>query len=163
MRNPRTVTLCLLLILSFSVVSLAAGPMGSAPAQKTKCPACGMFVGMFADWNAKIIFKDSSPMVFDGAKCMFKYYLDVKKYDPSKNRDDISSISVKDYYSRQDTDARQAFYVVWSDVYGPMGHEPIPFANESDANKFKGEHKGKQVLKFGEITTKLITSLDNPP
>jgi len=135
----------------------------SGPAQKAKCPTCGMFTGMFASWNAKITFKDSSQAVFDGAKCMFKYYLEVKKYDPSRSRDDIAQVSVKDYYSKEDIDARQAFYVIWSDTYGPMGHEPIPFGTEGDAKKFLEEHKGKQVLRFGEITPVLITSLDNPP
>ena len=129
--------LCCVLLLGFAAVSFAAGPMGSGGGHKHKvrCSTCGMSVAMFADWNAKIEFKDSTHAVFDGAKCMFKYYLDVKKYDPSKSRDDISAIFVKDYYSKEDIDARQAFYVVWSDVYGPMGHEPIPFRNETDRKK----------------------------
>ena len=156
-------TLCLLLVLGFTTFAFAAGPAVSAPAQKAKCPACGMFTGMFASWNAKITFKDSSQAVFDGAKCMFKYYLEVKKYDPSRSRDDITRISVKDYDSKEDIDARQAFYVIWSDVYGPMGHEPIPFMDEAGAERFLREHKGKEVLRFREITTTLITSLDNPP
>jgi len=156
-------TFCLVLVLGSMAHASAAGPMATGPTQKAKCPACGMFTVMFASWNAKITFKDSSQAVFDGAKCMFKYYLDVKKYDPSRSRDDITQVSVKDYYSKEDIDARQAFYVVWSDVYGPMGHEPIPFGTEADAKKFLKEHKGKQVLRFGEITTALITSLDNPP
>jgi copper chaperone NosL len=156
-------TICFLIILCVVAGSFAAGPSTPGPAQKVKCPACGMFVSMFADWNSKITYNDSSQAVFDGAKCMFKYYLDVKRYDPSKSKDDISLISVKDYYSKKDIDARSAFYVVWSDMYGPMGHEPIPFGTETEANKFLKEHKGKQILKFGEITAALITSLDNPP
>jgi copper chaperone NosL len=154
---------CFLIILGFTSVSFAAGSDSPGQTQKVKCPACGMFVAMFADWNSKITFKDSSQAIFDGAKCMFKHYLDAKRYDPSKREDDISRISVKDYYSKKDVDARHAFYVVWSDTYGPMGHEPIPFGTEGDAKRFLKEHKGKQVLKFGEITTALITSLDNPP
>jgi copper chaperone NosL len=157
--------LYLAILVGFATVSLAAGPMGSGgnPMHKVRCSACGMSVAMFADSNARIEFKDSTRAVFDGAKCMFKYHLDVKKYDPSKSRDDVSAIFVKDYNSKEDIDARLAFYVVWSDVYGPMGHEPIPFRNDSEAKKFMKDHQGKQVLKLAEITTELITSLDNPP
>ena len=165
MKNHLRNALCLTILLGFAGVSFAAGPMGSGsgPMHKVRCSTCGMSVAMFADWNARIEFKDSSRAVFDGAKCMFKYYLDAKKYDPSKSKDDISAIFVKDYNSKEDVDARKAFYVVRSDVYGPMGHEPIPFKNEPDAKKFMKEHQGKQILKFGETTTALITSLDNPP
>ena len=129
---------------------------------KEKCPVCGMFVAMFADWNARIEFKGSTFATFDGAKDMFKYYLNLKKYNPSKTQNDITAISVKDYYSTTSIDARKAFYVIWGDVYGPMGHEPIPFEKEADAKRFLKEHKGKKILRFKEINPKLIVSLDNP-
>ncbi len=47
-------------------------------------------------------------------------------------------------------------------MYGPMGHEPIPFEKEDDAKKFLKEHKGKKILRFQDITLKLLWSLDNP-
>ena len=117
---------------------------------------------MFAEWNATIKFKDGTAASFDGAKDMFKYYLDIKKYNPSKTKTDMAAISVKDYYSKTSIDALQAFYVIWSDVYGPMGHEPIPFEKQVDAKKFLKGHKGKKIVRFKEVTPKLITSLDNP-
>ena len=117
---------------------------------------------MFPDWNARVEFKDSAYAIFDGAKDMFKYYLDMNKYNPSKNKNDVTAISVKDYYSKTSIDALRAYYVIWSDVYGPMGHEPIPFEKEADAKKFLKEHKGKKILRFKDINPKLIESLDNP-
>ena len=59
-----------------------------------------MFVSLFPDWNARIEFKDSAYATFDGAKCMFKYYLNIKKYNPTKNKKDILAISVMDYDSK---------------------------------------------------------------
>ena len=75
----------------------------------------------------------------------------------------MAAIFVKDYYGKQDIDARQAFYVIWGDVYGPMGHEPIPFEREADAKRFLREHAGKEILRFKDIDTPLIEALDNPP
>jgi nitrous oxide reductase accessory protein NosL len=121
-----------------------------------------MFVAPYVDWNATIEFTDSTRAIFVGAKCMFKYYLDIGKYNSSKTVSDITAISVKDYNSRNTMDARTAYFVIWSDVYGPMGHEPIPFEKESDAKQFMKEHKGRRLLKFQEITPKVIRSLDNP-
>jgi copper chaperone NosL len=157
----RLILVCLI-TLCLASMSLSTGPETVASAQKTKCPACGMFVSMFLDWNSRVEFKDSTTAVFDGSKCMFKYYLNLKKYNPSKAGNDVASVWVKDYFSKVDIDGRQAFYVIWGDVYGPMGHEPIPFEKEGDAKKFLREHKGKKILRFNDINLDLIASLDNP-
>jgi copper chaperone NosL len=149
-------TLCL------AAPSWAAESNDAAATPKERCPVCGMFVSMFADWNAEIEFADSSRAVFDGSKDMFKYYLDMTRYNPSKGREDVVAIRVKDYYSKAYIDARKASYVIWGDVYGPMGHEPIPFETEKDARKFLKAHKGKKILRFDDITQKLLVSLDNP-
>ena len=154
---------CISVVLFFiAFSSTIRGTEDISPAPKAKCPVCGMFVAMFTDWNAKIEFKDSTTATFDGSKCMFKYLLDIDKYGPSKSRDDISAVRVNDYYTKTPTDALQAYYVIWSDIYGPMGHEPIPFAKEADAKKFMKEHKGKRIIRFKDVNMKLITSLDNP-
>ena len=63
---------------------------------------------------------------FDGAKDMFKFYFNLKKYNPSKELSDIAVIYVTDYYSMNPTDGRKAYYVVESNVFGPMGRELIP-------------------------------------
>jgi nitrous oxide reductase accessory protein NosL len=158
MRN----VLSFLIIFFLAAASFAAEPKDSTPSQRDKCPVCGMFVSMFPDWNARIEFKDATYATFDGAKCMFKYHLNMKKYNPAKKKEDMTVISVKDYYSKAATDALQAFFVIWSDVYGPMGHEPIPFEKEADAKRFLKEHKGKKILRFKDISPKVITALDNP-
>jgi nitrous oxide reductase accessory protein NosL len=121
-----------------------------------------MSVSMFADWNAEITFADSTRATFDGPKDMFKYYLNIKKYNPSKTRVDVTAITVKDYYTKTSIDARKAFFVIWGDVYGPMGHEPVPFEKETDAKKLLKEHNGRKILRFKDITPKLLSSLDNP-
>jgi copper chaperone NosL len=133
---------------------------GSYPTDK--CPVCGMVPSMFAQWNSKVEFSDSNIEVFDSAKCMFKYYLDIKRYNPARAGQDVSAISVKDYNSKNYIDARKASFVIWSDVYGPMGHDTIAFEKESDAKEFLKEHKGKNIVRFQDINLKLITELDNP-
>jgi len=157
----RTAMYCFL-IFFFATSSFAGDVAAPADGKKVKCPVCGMFVAPYADWNATITFTDSTTAVFDGSKDMFKYYLDMKKYDPAKNQEKVTAVTVKDYYSKEDTDALKAFYVIWGDLYGPMGHEPIPFEKEMDANKFLREHHGRKVLRFKDITLKLLHELDNP-
>ena len=153
-----------LLLLTFALtltLSDAGERKPIKPAPRDKCPVCGMFVAKFQDWNAEIIFKDGSYAVFDGAKDMFKYYLELKRYNPSKTLGDIDSIYATDYYDLTLIDGTKAFFVIGSDVHGPMGRELIPFKEEGGARDFLKDHKGKAVLKFKEVTLEVIKKLDD--
>ena len=119
-----------------------------------------MFVYKYPDWLGEIIFKDGSAAFFDGAKDLFKYYFNLKKYNPAKTIKDIAAIYVTEYYDFEVIDARSAYYVVGSDVYGPMGKELIPFVNQSDAGAFKQDHKGKHILRFENVNPGVIKKLD---
>ena len=130
------------------------------PLPKDKCPVCGMFVAKYPDFLAEILFKDGTYAVFDGTKDMFKYYFNLKKYNGSKSLEDIDSIYVKDYYSLALIDGFKAFYVVGSDVFGPMGRELIPLEKEADARGFMKDHKGQSTLRFKEIKYETIKGLD---
>jgi len=130
------------------------------PAPKDRCPVCGMPVARYPDFLAEIIFKDGSYSVFDGPKDMFKYCLNPKKYNPSKNLSDIDSIYVTDYYSLTMTDGFKAYYVLGSNIFGPMGKELIPFENESDAKEFMSDHSGKSLLAYKDVTFGVIKDLD---
>jgi copper chaperone NosL len=55
--------------------------------------------------------------------------------------------------------AAKAFYVIGSNVYGPMGTELIPFVSESDAIAFMKDHSGKRILRFQDISEKTLKSL----
>ena len=130
------------------------------PLPKDKCPVCGMFVAKYPDFVAEVIFKDGSYAVFDGVKDMLKYYFALEKYNPKKKRSDIDAIYVTDYYELKLIDGLKAFYVIGSDVYGPMGRELIPFSSRSDAEEFRKDHQGKAVLEFSAITHDAVKGLD---
>jgi copper chaperone NosL len=143
-----------------------ASPLGAAeikmprPTAKDKCPVCGMFVAKYPDWLAAIRFRDGSYVFFDGAKDLFKYLLDPRKYDPARKPEEIEVVAVMDYYGLTWIDARKARYVLGSDVYGPMGRELIPLEMESDAREFMKDHKGIRIIRFSEATPEVMKSLD---
>jgi len=130
-----------------------------APSPKDKCPVCGMFVAKYPDWTAIITFKDNSSLFFDGAKDLFIYYHGMKKYTPGKKQSEIAAITVRDYYALKQIDARSAWFVLGSDIYGPMGHELIPFTKEGEAKEFMRDHKGKKIIRFGEVTAQMLKGL----
>ena len=156
----KPLSIAILLILLVISAATAGERKPIKPTPKDKCLVCGMFVAKYPDFLAQILFKDGTNVFFDGTKDMFKYYFNLKKYQPSKNLSDIDSIYVTNYYNLTLIDGLPAHYVLGSDIYGPMGRELIPFEKEADAKEFMKDHKGKMILRFREITHEVVRSLD---
>ena len=123
--------------------------------EDAKCPVCGMFVSKFPKWVAQIQLQDGHNHYFDGVKDMMKFYFNPTKYHAHSN-EQILQMNVTDYYSLESTDGKKAYYVLGSNVYGPMGEELIPFKNEDEAKKFMADHFGKKVVSFDEIKEEMI-------
>jgi copper chaperone NosL len=132
-----------------------------SPGPKDTCPVCGMFVAKYPEWVATVRYKDGHVHHFDGAKDLFKYLLDLGKWAPDHQLSEIETIGVTEYYSLQKIDARQAWYVIGSDVLGPMGHELIPLETQADAEGFLKDHHGVAVLRYQEVTLDILDKLDH--
>lgn len=159
-RMTRLIILLFTLILSLPA-SLPAEPLElPAPADTDICPVCGMFVAKYPAWLATALYRDGHAHHFDGAKDLFKYLLDLPKWAPGHQAEDITQIGVTEYYELKRIDARQAFYVIGSDVLGPMGHELIPLQTADDAEGFLQDHSGSRILQFDQVDLKLLQKLD---
>ncbi|OQX74440.1 MAG: hypothetical protein B6D59_02450 [Campylobacteraceae bacterium 4484_4] len=123
-----------------------------------KCPVCGMFVAKYPKWAASITYPDGHTYYFDGVKDMMKYYFNPEKFHGHKAKP--SKIMVQDFYSLKPVDATKAWYVIGSNVVGPMGNELIPFAEKGDARIFAKEHFGKKIVSFDQITEEMVYQLD---
>ena len=148
------------LLLQGAGTGWTAGPPPVVPKPADKCPVCGMFVAKYPDFLAQVIYTDGTYALFDGAKDLFKYLFALDTYAAGRNRADIASVYVTDYYSLSPVDGRTAWYVVGSDVYGPMGRELIPFAREAEAREFLQDHAGIELLRFDGVTPAIIGKLD---
>lgn len=144
------------LLLLFPVISAADYV---EPAEKGRCHVCGMPVKKNPGWIAQIVFTDSTRASFDGPKDMFRYMLNLKKYNHKKSADDIARIYVKGYLGRMPIDASKSFYVIHSHVMGPMGHELVPFATKDDAEEF-AQNRGGRVVSYEEVTLQLIKDIE---
>jgi len=131
-----------------------------APGPRDTCPVCGMFVAPYPYWIATVLWRDGKAVHFDGAKDFFKYLQDLKKYEPGRAMAEINAMGVTDYYATGRIDAAAAFYVIGSDVLGPMGHELVPHDTEAEAKEFMTDHGGKRVLRFREVTQVMLLGLD---
>jgi len=122
-----------------------------------KCPVCGMFIYKYPKWVATIKVEKHTHY-FDGVKDMMKFYIFDVDFPYDRNK--ISQMEVTDFYTLKAIEAKEAFYVIGSNVYGPMGNELIPFSTKKAAQNFKKDHNGEKIILFSDITPKLIMGLD---
>lgn len=123
-----------------------------------KCPVCGMFVYKYPKWAA-IIKTEKQNFYFDGVKDLMKFYFEPEKWGDYKNLA-VKDIIVTDYYSQKPIDGKEAIYVIESDLFGPMGHELIPFNSNDNAMSFIKDHGGKIIKNFSRITSEIVKKLD---
>jgi len=117
-----------------------------------KCPICGMFLYKYPRWVSMLEYKDGKKLYFDGLKDLFKYY-----YQHPNN---IAEMLTQEYYTQKTISVKHAYFVLGSDVYGPMGNEFIAFKDEKSARNFLLDHRGKKIVKFNEITKEMVYKLD---
>jgi nitrous oxide reductase accessory protein NosL len=158
--QTRRLVVVLGVILAVYRLGFAGSLPAKTPGKTDKCPICGMFVYKYPDWLAQIVFVDGRVVFFDGAKDMFKYYFALKRSAPGGMAEQIDSIYVTDYYDLEPVEARAAYFVTGSDVYGPMGKELVPMKNRAAAEEFFRDHGGKVIAVFGEVNPALIKTLD---
>ena len=154
----------ILALMLWCSLSLAAGAeklQVPDPGPKDTCPVCGMFVAKYPAWVATVLYRDGHAHHFDGAKDLFKYLFDLPRWAPGHRAEDMTTIAVTEYYGLSRIPAREAWYVIGSDVPGPMGHEFVPLVSREDAADFLKEHKGRRILSFEQVTRDLPFRLDD--
>ena len=150
-----------ILLVIFTATLSSASQNIPEPTPRDTCPVCGMFVARYPNWVTTVLYQDGVSHYFDGPKDLFTYLLDMKKWAQGRDAETIKSITVKEYYGLKQIDARTAYYVIGSDVLGPMGHELIPLAALEDAEIFMRDHQGKKIYRFSDIDKKILITLES--
>ena len=152
-RQLRIGVLLALWVVSAGVCAAADAP--PTPGPKDRCATCGMFVAKYPSWVATIAYVDGSHRFFDGPKDLFRF---------RQTNDDggleVSEIWVTDYYTTKPIKARDAFFVLGSDVLGPMGAELVPHASLDHAESFRADHGGEPPLAFDDIDAAVLRALE---
>ena len=145
-------------MLIVTVVMSAGMSVAQDVNKDARCTICGMFVAKYPAWITKIVHEKKTTLYFDGVKDMMVYFFHPEKYGADK-ANPIGELWLKDYYSLDWIDAKKAFFVIGSDVYGPMGHEFIPFSSNEAAVSFSKDHDGKKIITFDKITDEQVQSM----
>ena len=117
-------------------------------AETLRCGTCGMMVAPDDGWRA-----GTTGEAFDSPKCLFRHH---------HERGAVSDGWVIEYYSQERRPASGLFYVVGSDLEGPMGRDFVPIATREQAEQLRVDHHGDRVLAFEEITEEEAAALFRP-
>ncbi|MDX2302953.1 MAG: nitrous oxide reductase accessory protein NosL [Microscillaceae bacterium] len=122
-------------------------------AVNTDCQYCGMPSAEFPKWQSKLSTKEGEKYCCS-PRCMFLTVL-----DPKQTVKNIQKIEVIDFYDTKPIDARKAFYVIKSDVLGPMGSDLVPHRDKTAAEEFMKDHQGSKILRFEEVDLDMIKQI----
>lgn len=166
---PTTIVRRAVLLLALALLAGCSGhPAPAKHAVDTHaddaCAVCGMYLDGSPGPRAEAwVAGRTKPLLFDSTRDFFAYVLQ------PENQANLQEMFVQDSThidwqkpSRAAVsfiDARAAFYVAWQPLPGSMGPTLAPFATRAAATAFVREHGGA-VLRFGELTPALVSSLD---
>ncbi len=106
---------------------------------------------------AAVVFKDGKVVGFDSAGRHVSLYPSASQIQ-HQHWETLQNVFVTDYRDKKLMDAKQAFFVVGSEVQAGMGAEVMAFSKKEDAEKFNTEHKGKRVAAYAEVTADDVKS-----
>ena len=115
-----------------------------------QCSKCGMDVDAAPRWTAGLTREDGTDLRFCSPRCMFAWML---------KEDAAGTAWVTEYYSQRRLPAAGLYFVIGSDVIGPMGDALVPVRGLEAAEQFRKDHDGEKVLGMSEITIELLQSL----
>jgi copper chaperone NosL len=114
-----------------------------------ECPLCGMIPARYPLFNCQILFEDGTYEAFDSAAGLLIYlHFPDKTGFPLKK---VRKIYFKDYLYEKWIDAETTWFVVGSEILGPMGIEFLPVSSEKMALELRKEEKGAAVVFFNNI------------
>jgi len=144
----KKIWIILFLIVLFGTTNCASlQPIKIEPHQA--CPLCGMYPARYPQFNCQIVFKDGSYEAFDSAIGLL-VYLHFPDHTGIKLKP-VAGIYFKDYSKAGWLEAGKAFFVVGSEIMGPMGVEFLPVDSEQAAEELKKEEHGQDITDFKEI------------
>ena len=112
-----------------------------------------MFVDAQPRWAAGAIEAGGRDVRFDAPRCMFAWL-------QSTSGRGGEAPWVTEYYTQRKRPAAFVWYVVGSDVTGPMGPDLVPIGDEAAAQRFREEHHGRAVLPYDAVNAAALAGLD---
>jgi copper chaperone NosL len=123
------------------------------PTEKDSCTVCGMYPAKYPKHKCQIWAMNGSTLHFCSTQCMVNFNAEPAKYvkEPSKTKMAWVTLFSDGMYES----AFGAYYVVGTEIQGPMGKEAFPFKLKENAEDYVTANGGK-IVNFPELTPALV-------
>ena len=111
--------------------------------EESRCAVCNMYAADYPAWNAQATHENGDRKYFCSPGCLTAYHATPSHFDDAHSQDDLAYEWVRAYRSREYVDATAAYYVLEetaAHIDAPMGENPVPFAEESEARAYVEEY-----------------------
>jgi nitrous oxide reductase accessory protein NosL len=146
-------SLMLFLIILFGTTGWAFGQPQTIESDK-RCPLCKMYPARYPKFNCQIIFKDGSYEAFDSTIGLLVYLHFPDK--TGKTLKPVTGIYFKDYLKGGWLEADKTFFVIGSEIRGPMGIQFLPVDSEQAAADLKNQAQGKDIVHFIKVNRQYL-------
>jgi copper chaperone NosL len=136
-------------LLKFLMLGAAVWLLAGCGPTGDRCRKCGMVVDDHPRWVAGLIDERGVEERFCSPRCMFAHW---RSPAGAAGKD----AWVTEYYTQQRLPVPEVYFVMGSDVMGPMGRALVPVAGQAAAEGFLQDHRGTRILSPEEITAELL-------
>jgi nitrous oxide reductase accessory protein NosL len=136
----------------FTAAACAGGDDEASAQRPTggRCALCGMRVTRGSAFASGANEANGHEVLFDSVKCMFRWL---------GQHTDARDPWTTEHLSRSERPARDLFYVLGSDIDGPMGADLVAVDTREHAEQIRTSHHGTQILAFAEVTGSVLDEL----
>lgn len=123
------------------------------PTEEDACTVCGMPPAKFPGHNCQIWTTAGNTLHFCSTQCLVNFNADPTRYVQEPVKTNMAWVTL--FPDSMYESAFGAYYVVGSEVMGPMGREAIPFKLKNDAEEFVKANGGR-IVGFDQLTPALV-------
>jgi copper chaperone NosL len=123
------------------------------PGEKDTCVVCGMYPARYPKHNAQIWIKGGETIHFCSTHCFVDFTAEPAKYVGKPVMTKMAWVTL--FSDGMYESAFGPYYVVGSNVHGPMGMEALPFKSKKNAQTFV-ERNGGKIVSFAQLTPAVV-------
>lgn len=128
------------------------------PTEDDRCPMCAMRVLDHPEWVGAIQLADGSTYYTCSVRCTLATSMNSDKF-LGVAKEQVTRVRVPHYLAKgKSLDAEKAWYVIDSDVRGPMGLALLTAASEDEAKTLVERHRGR-VIARKDVTMDVLKDL----
>lgn len=134
----KSLIILIICMMVFSSFAFADDVNKKSEKKREECPVCGMYIHQYERTAATLIYKNGKTVYTCGIACLLRILED-------KGADAFSSITVRDFNTGKELDAREASYSIGSRVIPDMIPNIIAFGSKDAADDFAKAESGEVV------------------